>query len=144
MTRPYEVQFIKTSESLRWIILEDAWSVRKDFRWAWQTKLAHWLFRKIGDNARAPSVEVQRIVIDPADVMQKILAQRGAMIDMNREPRRLLIGADDFAEMMKTARPPEAFEIMGEYYKGDGRGGRRVYGLQIEIIPWMRGVLVMP
>jgi hypothetical protein len=144
MKRPYEVQFIKTSESLRWIILEDAWSVRKDFRWKWQTKLATWLFRKLGVYAREPLVEVERILIDPADIMTKLFEQRGALLQIGHEPKRLLIGSEDFAELMRKKEMHYHFSVGCEYFKGDGRGGRRVMDLEVEVIPWMRGVLVMP
>lgn len=143
MKHPYEVKFIHTHESLHWVILEDAWSLRTDFRWKWMARAARWLIRKIGVNARDPVVEVQRLLIDPPKIMQKILEQRAAMFDMGREPRRLLIGSHDFAEMMQQPEIRDCLTIDAEYFKG-GRDGRRVFDLQIEVIPWMRGCLVMP
>jgi hypothetical protein len=140
---PYKIDFIKTSESLRWIILEDAWSVRKDFRWKWQARLAGWLMRRIGVNAREPTVDIERILIDPPDIMQKLFEQREAMLDMDREPKRLLIGSDDFSELMHLPEMRHHFTIDCEYYKVS-RDGRKVMGLTIEVIPWMRGILVMP
>jgi hypothetical protein len=144
MKRPYEVQFIKTSESLRWMILEDAWSLRQDFRWKWMERLARWLIRKIGVNARHPVVEVERIVIDPADIMTKLFQQRGELLKMGHDPKRLLIGSEDFAELMNRKEAHYHFSVGCEYFKGDGRGGRRVMDLEVEIVPWMRGILVMP
>ena len=143
MKQPYEIQFIKTTESLSWTILEDAWSLRKDFRWKWMERFARWLIRKIGVNAREPVVEVERIVVDPDDIMKKLFAQRHAWLDMNEEPKRLLIGSEDFAQLMQHKEMHHHFTVDCEYYKG-GRDGRRVMGLQVEVIPWMRGVLVMP
>lgn len=144
MKRPYEVQFVKTSESLRWMILEDAWSLRQDFRWKWMERLARWLIRKIGVNARNPVVEVERIVIDPADIMTKLFQQRGELLKMGHDPKRLLIGSEDFAELMNRKDAHYHFSVGCEYFKGDGRGGRRVMDLEVEVVPWMRGVLVMP
>lgn len=143
MKRPYEVQFVKTSESLRWMILEDAWSLRQDFRWKWVERLARWLIRKVGVNARHPVVEVDRFLIDPEDIMHKLFAQREALLGMNREPKRLLIGSEDFARLMQHKEMHYHFTVDCEYYKS-GRDGRRVMGLQVEVVPWMRGCLVMP
>lgn len=143
MKHPYQVQFIKTSETLSWTILEDAWSLRTDFRWKWMQRLARWVIRKIGVNAREPVMEIERALIDPPAIMEKLFAQRRALLDMHHEPRRLLIGSEDFAELMLQPEMRHHFTIDCEYYKG-GRDGRRVIGLQIEVIPWMRGLLVMP
>jgi hypothetical protein len=144
MKRPYEVQFVHTHESTRWVILEDAWSLRTDFRWKWMSRLAGWLIRKIGVNARDQVVDVQRLLIDPPAIVQKLFEQRRAMFDMGHEPKRLLIGSEDFAELMRQPEMRHHFTIDAEYMKGDGRGGRRVMDLTIEVVPWMRGCLVMP
>jgi hypothetical protein len=143
MNKPYEIQFIKTSETLRWIVLDDAWSLRTDFRWKWMARLAGWLIRKIGVPAREPTVDIERIFIDPPAIMDKLFEQRSALLDMDREPKRLLIGSEDFAELMRQPEIRHHFTVDAEYYKG-GRDGRKVLGLTIEVIPWMRGILVMP
>lgn len=144
MKRPYEVQFVKTSEKLHWIMLEDAWSLRKDFRWKWLERLAGWIIRKIGVNAREPVVEFERVLIDPEDIMTKLFQQRSALFEMGREPKRLLIGSEDFADLMRRKEMHYHFSVGCEYFKGDGRGGRRIMDLEVEVIPWMRGALVMP
>jgi len=141
--KPYALQFVHTHETTKWVILEDVWSLRPDFRWRWMSKFAGWLIRKIGVNARDQVVEVQRLVIDPPAIMQKLFEQHSAMLDMGYEPKRLLIGSEDFAELMRQPEMHHHFTIDAEYYKG-GRDGRRVLGLTIEVIPWMRGILVMP
>jgi hypothetical protein len=140
---PYKIDFIKTSETLRWIVLEDAWSLRKDFRWKWQARLANWLIRRIGVFAREPTVDIERIIIDPPAIMQRLFEQQAAMLDMNREPKRMLIGSEDFAELMHQPEIRHYFTVDCDYYKY-GSDGRRIMGLTIEVIPWMRGILVMP
>lgn len=143
MKHPYEVQFIHTQTTQSWVILEDAWSLRTDFRWKWMARLAAWLIRKIGVNARDLRVEVQRILIDPPQIIQKLMQQRRAMFDMGHDPSRVLIGAEDFAELMQLPEARHYFTIDTEYMKG-GRDGRRVMDLKVEVVPWMRGCLVMP
>jgi hypothetical protein len=144
MKRPYEVQFVRTHEELSWVVMPDAFEVRKDFRWNWQATLASWLIRKIGVNARDRKIEVKRALIEPAKIVDAIFKQKIAHIDEHREPKRLLIGSDDFSELMQTIHFSDAVTIGCEYYRGDGRGGRQVLGLDVEVIPWMRGALVMP
>lgn len=143
MKSPYEVQFLHTHEKLSWVTVEDAWSLRKDFRWKWLARLAEWLIRKIGVNAREPKVEVQRILIDPPRIMEKIFKQRSALFDMGQEPKRLLIGAEDFSELMRLPEVRDYLTIDAEYHKRT-HGGHRICDLRIEVIPWMRGCLVMP
>lgn len=144
MKQPYEIQFIKTTESLRWVILEDAWTPRKDFRYKWMTKVVRWAFRKFGADAREPFVTIERILVNPDDIMTKLFEQRGALMQMGRDPKRLLIGSEDFAKLMRSKEMHYHFSVACEYFKGDGRGGRRIMDLEVEVVPWMSGVLVMP
>lgn len=83
----------------------------------------------------------------PRDFMQTLYEQRRELMQMfNREPKRLLVGAEDFAQMMRHPDVGrQAFQFEAEYSMGGGAKNRpRICGLEVEVIPWMRGILVMP
>lgn len=143
MKRPYEIQFVKLVERRDWFLIPDAYEVRKDFRWKWQERLARWLFRKLGTDARDLSVKIERVLINPSGIMDAIYKQTKEHVRWDREPKRVLIGSDDFSELMGTAKFEQACAIECDYKIG-GQHGYKICGLTVEVIPWMRGILVMP
>jgi hypothetical protein len=121
MKQPYAVSFVQHRETLQWILLPDAFEVRKDFRWKWQAQLSRWLIRKIGVNAREPTVDYQPVIIDPTNIMQAIHKMKDVHLDYRRSPQTLLIGAEEFAELMHTVRFSDMVSIDCEYHMSDGR-----------------------
>lgn len=88
------------------------------------------------------AVTQRRIV--PADFMGKLYQQRSDLFrDFNLEGRTLLIGAQDYAEMMSSEPFQASVPFQTEFMRED-RGKIRVCGLTVQVIPWMRGLLVMP
>lgn len=87
---------------------------------------------------------ITRYRIVPEDFMGLLLRQRSDLFrDFNLEGRTLLIGSVDFAEMMGGPQMRQAVHFEAEYNTQD-RFGTKVAGLTVRVIPWMRGILVMP
>ena len=57
----------------------------------------------------------------------------------NMESKVLLIGAEDYAELMHEVASTQIFSFKSEYGYGE-----KILGMKIKVIPWMRGCLVMP
>ena len=55
------------------------------------------------------------------------------------ESKVLLIGAEDYAELMHEVASTQIFSFKSEYGYGE-----KILGMKIKVIPWMRGCLVMP
>ena len=109
-----------------------------DYRW--YDRLRFWLVKKLGGEDPNESVRVTRIVVDPEDFMEKLFAQRESVLEhFGRETKQLLIGACDFEELMRTQQVPDMFCFSAGYYKD-----KHMCGLKVTVIPWMRGILVMP
>lgn len=85
------------------------------------------------------TVEYIHYRIDTDDLVKQLLAQYDDMLQYHHPPKRVLIGSQDFSELMKVPEMQQYcnFEAKCNY-------GRSIIGLQIEVIPWMRGVIVMP
>lgn len=124
--------------------LKDAFEFREDRPAHWLQRLCLWTLLKLGAFSHREVLTIERHLIgkNGKRFMDRLFEQMRNLQDgFDREPDHLLIGADDYAELMQEATR-EYFHFDAEYM----RGGRypKVCGLRVEVIPWMRGVLVMP
>ena len=53
--------------------------------------------------------------------------------------RRRLVGGEDFQQLMGS---PEIHNVLN--FSAPIGWGREIYGLKVEVIPWMRGMVVLP
>lgn len=142
-----EIQFIGQDVVTRHVPIPDAFIFEPTGRIAWVQKLAYKFLKKTGalHQAYKPEATITRHVIDSDKFVEKILRQKYELFNgFHRDGGRVLIGSDDYAELMNSP------EVVGSYFDFSanlhiGRHGRReILGLQVEVIPWMRGILVMP
>jgi hypothetical protein len=114
----------------------------------WLQRLCLWTLAKLGCYASLETVKIERHHIGEKGerFMSAILRQRENLIgNFDREPKRLLIGNETYAQLMGEPVFDTGFSFVAEYYMGNGPGRRpTVCGLTVEVIPWMRGMLVMP
>lgn len=135
------VEFVETRETSVPFVLKDRYEFKPKGRlqslqrWAW--KFLHW--RKAMEQAWDERITYTRHVIDTQSVVERLIQQRSALFDYGAEPKELLIGSQDFAELMGAPEIRQALDFQAEYMSG-----RRVMGLRVCVIPWMRGMLVMP
>ena len=110
-------------------------------RYRWWDRFRWWLVRKLGGEDPNATVKIVRVLINEDKFLDAIYKQRRELIGVfHRQPTRLLIGAEDYAELMAT-------EISTQSFRFDisaNRGRPTIFGLTVEVIPWMRGLLVMP
>jgi hypothetical protein len=85
-------------------------------------------------------------VIDADTFIDRLLAQKFALrVHFSREPFVLLIGTEDYQRLMleSPAHWNSMFSFDAEYARV-GRDGTTVLGLKVKVVPWMKGMLVMP
>jgi len=83
----------------------------------------------------------QTYTVDADSFMERIARQQQSLIyNFDVRGTRLLIGSEDYAEIMNSKEARHwHFTFDAKYHKGF-----QLMGMQVEVIPWMRGVLVMP
>lgn len=122
------VQFVRTKEFP--VIPEYRWWNR--FRW--------WLVKLLGGENPYETVKVERVTFNTEDFMEKLFVQQEELVkSFNRHPKELLIGADDFERLMCTKTVTDMFAFNASYNHGP-----KVCGLKVKVIPWMRGMVIMP
>jgi hypothetical protein len=139
--RGREVRFVELRERRELVPVKDHFEFKPSGRlqrlqrWAW--RFLHW--RGALRQAFDETVSYTQHVINTDDVMRRLMEQRRGLFDYGQEPRELLIGAEDFAELMSQPQIHNYMDFGAEYVSG-----RRIMGLKVRVIPWMRGMLVMP
>ncbi len=139
------VQFVEHRSSTVPKFYDDVWQVRPCGRWARLQKLAQWFLIKT--KASQPfvdeQVKVERHYVDGDRFMERLLKQRESHFEWGREPKTLLIGSKDYAELMNEVMTNHHFSFTSDLHMGrDGK--RMVVGLEVQVIPWMEGIVVMP
>lgn len=100
-----------------------------------------WLVRLLGGACPRDMVKVIRVPVGGKDFMERLWKQKRALVESFRqEPTTLWMGGEDYEELMDSPAVRQAFTVHAEFNYGE----RRVFGLTVRIIPWMRGMLVMP
>lgn len=124
--------------------LKDAFELRKDRPAIWLQRACLWVLRKLGCFACKETITIERHEIGRhgKKFMDRLWDRREAVWGFfEDEPTRLLIGAKDYQELMHEVCT-SGFQFDGRYYMG--RNGKpEVFGMKIEVIPHMRGMLLL-
>jgi len=140
--KPYTIEFVKTDFKTEWVATLDAVKFKPKGRAQWLQRLA-WRFlnwRKALEQAYEPKVTTTRHLIDADRFIERLLKQKRALFDgFHTEGRRLIIGSEDYFELMSEPATHRYFHFAAEV----GMNGRLV-GLNVEVVPWIRGAVVMP
>lgn len=118
----------------------EAFQLRKDRPALWLQKACLFVLRKLKAYYRDEKITIERHTIDAPTFMDRLFSQRKDLQRMfNMLPDHILIGAEDYASLMREEATTKAFSFNAEYWNN-----RTVLGMKVEVIPWMRGILVMP
>ena len=144
--RVCEITTVRHEPHSLWTPSKDHYTFRPERGYVRLQRLAFWFLRKIRCHYMEETVTYQRMVIEPKDIIDQILTtMEWTREDLAAEnPERILMGPDEFSALRKNAVEdgPTAFgpfEFRTEY-----NVNYKVFGLAIQVIPWMSGVLILP
>lgn len=132
--------------------LPDSFQLREDRGYVWLQKIALWVLKKLGCYAIKTEQVAVKVVIDTKKIVDKVMIQDEELAKLyHYRGSRLLVGHEEFREMCRVemSHPlslsaqyiwQERASTMTEPYKVT----RTACGLKVTVIPWMRGVLVLP
>jgi hypothetical protein len=128
--------------------MEDAFEFREDRPARWLQRACLWVLRKLGCYAAKEVIEYQRHHIgrDGERFMMRLMRAKASIQGaFAREPQRLLIGSEQYAELMEETLSNSYFAFEAQSFWGNGPGRPpTIVGLTVEVIPWMRGMLLLP
>lgn len=135
------VEFIETKDKMIRYQKNDSYAFRADRPHKWLQRLCCRIMQKLGAYDMGEKVTYTRHTIDPDVFMERIFRQAYHLeAHFNRKPKRILVGAEDFERIMNCSEIRQSFMFNASY----NYGREIICGLQVEVIPWMRGILVMP
>lgn len=110
-------------------------------RFQWLQRMAWRFLDRAGvlDQAYRPVEEVKRVQFNSQDFMTRLFKLKGVVEDFDREPTELIIGSQDFQELMVQKEINQPWGFSTEYMHG-----KTMAGLNVRVIPWMRGFVVLP
>ena len=119
----------------------DYFTFRRECLHKWLQRVCFWILRRIGCFVMDESVRVERYIIDGDTFIDRALKQHEALATLlMREPKKILIGAEDYHDLMLEGKVSNiAFNFQTKYEKN-----YELFGMTVHVIPWMRGLLVMP
>lgn len=137
------IEFMARSTVTTMHPIPDGYKFKPAGRAQWLQRLAWRFLQWRGSLAQAyePKCEIVRHTIEADTFIERILTQQHELMrGFNRDGQTLLIGGEDYAQMMC------ATEMRDHFFRFDARlgMGRQILGLNVQVIPWMRGMVVMP
>lgn len=134
------VEFVAHREITNRIVREGVFEFRKDRPAHWLQKLCFFVLRKLGAFRIDDVISVERHIIDSDEFMGRLFEQNvNIQKFFNMRPERVLIGSEDYSKLMEQEIARHQFGFSARYAIS-----HNIFGLKVEVIPWMRGILVMP
>lgn len=115
---------------------------KNEIRPKWLNRLCYWLYGKISRPHVMKDIQIHRVDLNEQNLMEKIREQYNYVYMYHgRQPTRLIIGQS--AELNLSREILEKSHI---YFYVDDWINRmsELYGMKIEIVPWMDGWVVLP
>jgi hypothetical protein len=136
----HQIEFLAHERKIDFRDFEEAFQLRKDRPAVWLQRACFYALRKLRAFYVEQMVSIERHTIDADTFMERLFKQGDSISDFfGMHPEVLLIGSEDYSDLMMEPGSRYAFSFDAKY----GRHGV-IYGLRVKVIPWMRGVLVMP
>ena len=139
--RDQVIEFVALKELRTPYDFTEAFQVRKDKKHVWLQKVCAWIMRKLRAFQIAEHVTIERHVINGDKFMEAVFKQRSELMrHFNRSAKSILIGSEDYASLMREGvAENQAFAFQSHY-----RDGRQLIGLNVHVLPYMRGIVVVP
>lgn len=121
------------------VMFTDRFEFREERRFHWLQRLLLWGLAKLGCNSWGENLTV--LTFRPGNVLEAIRRQRRAALEWGEyEPLELVIGADDFRDLMDT---PE-YRYSFTFDVGPKRDRPVFMGMRVRVVPWIKGAVIYP
>jgi hypothetical protein len=133
------VEFVEIKGVRHRRTLKTAYAVNEKRRAVWLQRFCCWVLGKLGAFYDYQEITAVRHRFDSDTFMERIFKNETVVREFNCEPKELLIGPEQFSELMGSPEIHNYLTFQTTYHKG-----RKILGLTVRVIPWMDGILVVP
>jgi len=141
-----KIEFVSVARITNRVIEPDSFTFNPKGRLAPLFRLMWNVLRKHGGvaNAFTHKTTVTRHVVNPDGFINKVYAMRADLFrNWDMEGKTLLIGAEDYASLMREQVYDSPFDFMAEVMIKRDQRHPEILGLKVRVIPWMRGLVVI-
>jgi len=137
-----KTQIINSSESF--FINKSLYEFQPDRKYRWLQKLCFRVLDWIGAHHQE-TTKTLSISAPPEDIIAHLLAQKAVVRLFHKDgPTRVIMGPNNFKQLQDRKDCWQYMELPRVFGKIGYYGEYRVFGLDITIVPWLNGVLVLP
>ena len=134
------VNFVEMHTSWKTVIREDRFCYSPNRRYPWLQRWCIDILRWLHCQAFDEVATITRVRPDPGRFVDTLFKQRSALLEQyHHEGEFLLVGADDYAEIMGDPVIHHTLRFDAQYMNG-----RELFGLRVVVLPYMKGILVLP
>jgi hypothetical protein len=134
------IEFVAMTPRTTYFDNREAFQLRKDRPLNWLQKICFFILRKLRAFYIGESVTIERHKLDGKTFIERLFKQQQWIIEyFNKQPKQMIIGAEDYAELMNEIATTQTFSFLAEYGYN-----RNIMGITVQVIPYMRGMLVLP
>jgi hypothetical protein len=138
------VEYVVVDRRRTYFEVANKYEYRPERGWIWAQRVCLAVLKMIGAHAQDVEVAIEKHVLDADSFMERLFKQQSAlMTDFMMMPELLLIGSADYAELMGDLEIQSMINFNVKYKIGY-RGSVEVCGLRVVVVPWMKGMIVMP
>lgn len=144
--RNYEVPFTKHEPVKSLIELENKFQFRQERGWKLLQCLCLWVLRKLGCYAIECNLTYKTHTIRPDDFVRNLIDQKREIVELyHLKGDRLLIGPEEYFDILKQDHELEQLGMFpSTSFVGSCNYGKQILGMKVTVIPWMKGMLVVP
>jgi len=138
-----QIQVLNLKSSMRWAINRQLYEYSAEGKYPWLQRLCFKILGKL-DAYYNEKVEVITIEANPVDLIDQVIAQMNSADIMNRAGTKILMGARNFYALRDRPDCWQYLELPLMQARIGYRNETRLFGLEVVVIPWMDGILVVP
>ncbi len=113
---------------------------------AWLERACFWLIRKLGGEfeRRVPTIYYTELMLDLGKIADAILDSEDAIYRIwHKGLRYVLVGQQELLDLRKLEHSILRLDFAPNF-KGKGDRASVLNGLHVILVPWMKGVVVLP
>lgn len=139
------IRFVSLREKFSTAEGVNEYQFRDDRPARWLQRLCCAILKRLGAYRRIENVSIREKTINLKKFNERVLAQYDQLEMLyNERPRKMYIGSQDYREAMhEEAVEYEPLRFTTQYFC-QKNGHEYCFGLEVHVIPWMRGILVVP
>lgn len=125
---------------------KDVYSLRQNGKHVWLQRLCFKILEKLKcNNALYHTTEVKRKLISPKSVMDALYRQKSIILDQAHELQGIVyMGQEEFFRLSGEVNLNKAISFTAPYSHSVYGHGYQVFGMKICVIPWIKGIFVLP